>query len=155
MDFRDKMIYIPLIIFAVFAILNLLATSGAIGSLIPIPPTVGNGTIQLPPSSTIVIADWTNIIITLVGLCVLIAAVGIRILGSGLGEKSTHILSTAIVYAGIWTTIESWAAAELATIPFMIVGGQSLIFILLSVFYGFGAFLKVVSGVSSGSEVSE
>jgi len=156
MDFKDKMIYIPLVILAVFEIIGVISAGLSVGSLTPGIPPAGNGTQQPPiPPGGVSIGTWQGFITTIVATCFLIGAIGFRFLGSGFGEKAVHIITTGIIYICIWLALSGYAEPELAQVPFLMIGGTSMLYVLLTAFYAFGAFLKTISSGSSGSEVSE
>jgi len=97
----------------------------------------GSGT-DIPVEFTINIDPIEGMIGSLIGIAVAIALIGIRILGSGLSEKSVHIISTAILYTAFWGTLSLFSYDLFGEIPIF---GAAL-YILLTILYAGGAAME-------------
>jgi hypothetical protein len=153
-NFSTAFVWFPFITFLLFAIFGAVCYIVYVSSPATFPVTnydidavIGSYLGTTPTTNVNLTLFWswnfiTGLILTLVG----VALIGLRILGSGLGEQSTHILTTATIYAGAFFMFYPECQIGLGFIPFLSGG----LFILLSVLYTVGALSNTIFLGGSG-----
>lgn len=145
LSFKAALIYMPILIFLIPFLMSLFtygfASYSSSGFII-----YGNATsnINIPTITFDVNAiQFGSITLFITAIC-LIAAVGINILGSGLGEKSVHIVSTALFFSALYFAIyypTYWGLNVAVPAP-----AGTFIFWVVTICYMFGVIMRAISG---------
>jgi len=107
----------------------------------------GSGGSDVPVEFALNIDPIEGMIWGLIGLAVAISLIGIRVVGSGLSEKSVHIIITSILYVSFWGALSFFSLELFASIPIF---GVAL-YILLTVLYALGAAMEFSDEGGSGN----
>ena len=82
--------------------------------------------------------------ITIIGVAILIAFIGVRVLGTGLSEFSIQIIYKAIMYLGIWGVLTALSLNSITSIPTF----GWIIYFALTFMYVFGFLMDTSRGSS-------
>jgi len=145
LSFKSALVYMPILTFLIPFLMSLFtygfASYSSAGFII-----YGNNTsnINLPTITFDVEAIQFGSISLFIAMICAIAAVGINILGSGLGEKSVHIISTALFFSALYFAIyypTYWGFNVMVPSP-----AGTFIFWVVTVIYMFGVIMRAISG---------
>ena len=100
----------------------------------------GDVTLTTPWGTFNIALDATALSGIVITFAVLIALVGIQILGSGLGDTSVQVISRIIVYALVWSIFSVFACIYFTSITHAI---GTLLYWILTVLFFLGVFIDL------------
>jgi hypothetical protein len=149
LSFKAALVYMPILIFLIPFLMALFtygfASYSSIGFVV-----YGNATsnINIPTITFDVNAiQFGSITLFIAAIC-LIAAVGINIFGSGLTDKSVHIVSTALFFSALYFAIyypTYWGLTVVVPAP-----AGSFVFWVVTIVYMFGVIMRAIEGGEGG-----
>lgn len=92
-------------------------------------------------SQTININPFVDGIVILIILAAIGGAIGIKVLASGLSERSIYILSSTIFLSGIWVGLSIWSYGWISSIETF----GTFIYVFITLMYVVGAILSMIS----------
>ena len=143
LSFKAALVYMPIMVFLIPFLMSLFtygfASYSSAGFII-----YGNNTsnINLPTVTFDVEAiQFGSITLFIAAIC-LIAAVGINIFGSGLSDKSVHIVSTALFFSALYFAIyypTYWGLNVIVPAP-----AGTFIFWVITIMFMFGVIMRAI-----------
>jgi hypothetical protein len=89
-------------------------------------------------AETFTVDEFWGLIFIIVIIAIIGAFMGIQIFGSGMSSRSIHLLTTAVIYVGIWGLFSMMAMDLLIDIPYF----GAVIWFALTFLYAFGVIRK-------------
>lgn len=133
-----EFIMFPLLVNVLFFI------SGIILGVVPGTVTISN------PGGFVYIISYSTLLFSFITIGILVALLGIKVLGSGLSDASIQIINRCVVYFTLWGFLSTISFAFLYT--FEVFG--IIIYAVLTILYSIGVFVGIGDMDTSGGKVT-